>query len=73
MMSIKIASWEDVDDILFDGTSEEISQLYCPECKGKLTYDFSKASHIMNICCTKCGIHIRENCGKNIIPNFVNN
>ena len=64
MMSIDINSWEDVDDILYDGTPEEISRVYCPDCKGNIIYDYSKASHIMNIRCTKCGIHIRENCGK---------
>ena len=70
MMSIKINTWDDVDDILFDGTPEQIAQIHCPECKGSITYDFSKASHTMYIRCAKCGVHIRENCGKNNIPNF---
>ncbi len=35
-------SWDDIYDILYDGTKEEISKLRCPDCGGGLSFRFSE-------------------------------
>ncbi len=66
---MNIDSWEDVEDILFDGSPEEISQVYCPDCKGPIIYNYFPKTHSMDVRCKECGILIRSNCYKNEYPN----
>ncbi len=60
--------WDDVMDILYDGDKEQISDVRCPACGGKLWYSFY-------IDTFKCGC---KNCGlesighKSPVPNCVN-
>lgn len=37
----RIMDWYDVDDILYYGTKEEISNLKCPACGGKINLNYS--------------------------------
>ena len=65
----QINSWDDVEDILFDGTPEEIADVSCPNCNNQINYQFYQQNHSMDIVCKKCGIKIRCNCSVNVIPN----
>lgn len=68
-MSINIESWDDVEDILYDGTASEIKNIHCPDCKSEISYAYFDKTKSMNIQCKKCGILIRIKCNQNIIPN----
>lgn len=52
--------WYDVDEILLDGSKEDIETLKCPECGGNLEYHFSKGekpnSGALRVICRSCGI-----------------
>jgi len=62
-------SWDDVDEIIFDGTEEQISLVKCPECGGKLKLSHYPLTKSVEIRCLGCGTVVREN-GVNEIPNF---
>ena len=47
--------WYDVEDILFDGSKEEMSKLKCPDCKGNIHVIYSEKVNSMQITCNKCG------------------
>lgn len=47
--------WYDVDDILYDGTKEEISKLKCPDCGGKIRYSYTKSCECFTVSCKSCG------------------
>lgn len=68
----QINTWDDVEDILFDGTPEEIANVSCPDCGNRIDYAFYSKNHSMEIACKNCGIKIRCNCSSNIVPNCVN-
>lgn len=42
-----------IEDILFEGTKEEMLQVKCPECGGRIEY--SVTGQEMLIRCTSCG------------------
>lgn len=63
----RIMDWYDVDDILYDGTKEEISNLKCPACGGKIKYTYSKSSNCFTISCKACGYLSKAHGGP--IPN----
>ncbi len=46
-------SWEEIDDILFDGDDDAIKMIRCPECGGDMTIDEADGS--LRIQCVKCG------------------
>lgn len=35
-------NWYDVDDILLEGSKEQIKSLKCPDCGGEIRFRFSK-------------------------------
>ena len=45
--------WYDVDDILFDGTEEQIKAVRCPECGGHIRYRHGDGDFW--IFCDQCG------------------
>ena len=63
-------NWDDVEDILFNGTPEQINAVKCPECGGELRISYFPTSRSMEIFCKKCGTLIRSN-GVAYVPNFV--
>ena len=62
-------NWEDVDDILFDGTEEEIDAVKCPECDGNLKFSYFPKTRNMETVCLDCGTVIRAH-GAYKEPNF---
>ena len=46
--------WCDIENILIDGTKEEISALLCPECHNKFTYEYGSETDSMEIRCKGC-------------------
>ena len=68
--------WEEVDDILFDGTPEEIVKIKCPDCGGVLSYSYARFEDdntaSSSLWCNSCPILIRSNIGsKRPTPNCV--
>ncbi|MCO7121923.1 hypothetical protein NIA71_08160 [Ihubacter massiliensis] len=63
-------TWEDIDDILFDGNKDEIAALRCPECGGTLKFVFNKKTMGSVLECTACGAGQRGN-GAAYVPNAV--
>ncbi len=47
--------WYDIDDILTDGTKEDISAVVCPDCGSKIKYCYSQSENSMEISCANCG------------------
>ena len=62
-------TWDDVDDILYDGTEEQIKAVRCPECGSKLEMSYSHKTRNVEISCNGCGILIRAH-GASYTPNF---
>lgn len=54
-------SWQQIEDILFDGTEDDIKNLSCPECKTPIYYTYNKSAKSLKYGCKKCGISIRSN------------
>lgn len=52
---VGIMDWYDVDDVLYDGTKEEISKLKCPDCGGNIKYSYTKSCECFTISCKSCG------------------
>ena len=48
--------WDDVDEILFEGTVEQISAVRCPECDGQIEYEFDDLHHTFTIRCRACDV-----------------
>ena len=62
-------TWEDVDDILYDGTPDQIANVRCPECGGSLSYSYGRKTNNMEVKCTGCYTLLRSyGCPK--VPNF---
>ena len=64
-------NWYDVEDILYDGSEEDVKSLSCPECNGSIHYHFDKNSNSLSYGCKKCGIvmkghrcSVKPNCSK---------
>ena len=62
-------TWDDVDDILFDGSAEEIKNVRCPDCGGELMYEYFHKTRNMEIECKGCFTLIRAH-GAYKVPNF---
>jgi len=62
-------SWDDIDDIVFDGTAEQINSIRCPECEGSLRLSYFPLTRSVEIYCHSCGTIIKQN-GVSRKPNF---
>ena len=62
-------NWDDVDDIIFDGTKEQIDSVKCPECKSHLRLSYYPETMNVEIRCRGCGTVILEH-GVAERPNF---
>ncbi len=67
---MKVKTWEDVEDALFDGSKDEIKKLKCPECGGALTFVFNEKFMSSILSCDGCKTVTRAN-GVHYIPNAV--
>ena len=56
-----------MDDILYDGTEEQIKAVRCPDCGGRIYYSFSFSCAFFTIGCKNCGIMSRAH--KSPVPN----
>ena len=62
-------NWDDVEEILFDGTPEQIESVKCPDCGGDLKMSYFPTIRGMEVRCKKCGTVIRSH-GVAYEPNF---
>jgi Zn ribbon nucleic-acid-binding protein len=53
-------TWDNIDDIIFCGTADDVENLKCIECGGKLDIQYSDESHSLSIHCTSCGYLSRQ-------------
>lgn len=44
-------SWQQIEDILFDGTEDDIKNLSCPECKTPIYYTYNKGAKSLKYGC----------------------
>ena len=51
---------DEILDILFFGSKEEMLKISCPECSGKIFYEINNMES-MRIQCTKCGTRMSIN------------
>lgn len=63
--------WYDVEDVLYDGTNEQIDNLKCPDCGEKISYIYNKECNSLTIECKKCG-YVSKGHGCSKIPNCAN-
>lgn len=52
-------NWYDIEDVLYDGSEEDIKKLFCPDCKGSIHYRYDEKSNSLKYGCKKCGIVMR--------------
>ncbi len=64
--------WDDVEEILFDGTKETIKNLKCVNegCSGNIEYEFNSKFNSFVVKCQKCGHYSKSN-GVFYIPSCV--
>ena len=66
-------TWDDIQEVLIDGTAEEMLMASCPECGGTIKYFHNDALACFDIVCASCGS--RCNCyfghGSDLTPNCV--
>jgi len=62
-------NWDDIEEILFDGTPEQIDAITCPECDGKLRISYFSNTKNLEICCKNCHTVVRSH-GVEYVPNF---
>ena len=63
-----INTWEDIEDVLFDGTRLQIENIVCPVCKTELHFSYSKEFNSLEYGCNTCGIIVRAS-GCHQVPN----
>ena len=56
---MKVNTWEAVENILFDGTTEDIKDVRCPECDQAIFYTYNPVFKSLEYGCKTCGKHIR--------------
>ena len=61
--------WNDVNDILWDGTAEEIAAVRCPDCGGIIKYEYFPQTRNTTIGCKGCRLISRGH-GSHYVPNF---
>ena len=70
-------TWYDVDDILYEGTEEQIKKLKCPDCGGNISYKYAENTATFEVRCEKCGYLSRSsgspkpNCAEILGEKFV--
>ena len=47
--------WYDVDNVLFDGNAEDIQQLKCPDCGGRIHFEYRPVGQSLKVMCRSCG------------------
>lgn len=63
-------TWDDVEDILYEGTEEQIKTVKCPDCGGPIFHRFYPKTRNFERGCNECGLLIRghgsdvPNCSK---------
>ena len=62
-------SWDDIEDIIFDGTEEQIEVIKCPECGGRLKLAYFPKYKNLEIRCKDCYTVVRSH-GAEKTPNF---
>ena len=62
-------TWDDVENILFDGSQDEINAVICPECGGKLSCQYFPETNGTEIRCLKCGA-LNRGFECDSVPNF---
>ena len=62
-------NWDDIDDIIYDGTPEQINTLKCPECGNSLNLSYFPQTKSVEILCRGCGAIVRQS-GIAQAPNF---
>ena len=62
-------NWDDIEEILFDGTPEQIDAIKCPECDGELRISYFPTTKNLEICCKNCHTIVRSH-GVAYVPNF---
>ena len=62
-------SWDDVEEIIFDGTEDQISSVKCPECGGNLRLSYFPLTRNIEIRCKDCNTVVRSH-GAIKVPNF---
>ena len=65
-------SWDDIDLILYEGTSEQVKDLKCPDCSGKIVMRYYPGTQSMKVRCMECGIITQYN-GVVEEPSFAQN
>ena len=65
-------NWDDVEDVIFNGTLEQINAIKCPDCGGDLKMSYYPSISCTEVQCRECGILVRSN-GVNPAPNFAKN
>ena len=68
-MVLNNMTWDDVTDILFDSTPEQISAIRCPNCNGDLSMEYTHTTRSYEIRCNGCYTLIRAH-GAEKTPNF---
>ena len=61
-------NWDDIENVLYDGTSEEINELRCPVCKNQIYFHYVDETNSFEYGCLGCGHRVREK-GCHQIPN----
>lgn len=56
-------TWYDIDDILYDGTKEDIESIVCPDCGKKISYRYSDTPRGFEVSCKGCGYLSRSTGG----------
>lgn len=58
-------TWDDVEDVLYDGADNDIKSLKCPDCGSLIHYQYNEETNSLKYGCKKCGIVVRgHKCSK---------
>lgn len=61
--------WDEINDILFEGSKKQIEEVLCPDCRGFIEFHYSSVNNEMNLKCTgECG-HLEKMHGLSGVPN----
>ena len=64
-----MGAWDKIQDILYEGTVEQIDNVRCPECGGVLNFAYFPKTKSVHIGCKDCHTVVRSN-GVAETPNF---
>ncbi len=63
-----MVDWQTVEDVLYDGSQDSITNLLCPDCSSPIYFEYTKETNSLRYGCRKCGIAVRAH-GCSYIPN----